>query len=44
MGGSGLAQSVTELLAWRVIAGAGNAVPPFFAQKIFRAASIDVAF
>ena len=25
MGGSGLAQSVTELLAWRVIAGAGNA-------------------
>ena len=28
----------------KMLAGAGNAVPPRFAQKIFRAASIDVAF
>ena len=28
----------------KMLAGAGNAVPPFFAQKIFRAASINVAF
>ena len=28
----------------KMLAGAGNAVPPLFAQKIFRAASIDVAF